>query len=127
MIFLDNYVSMQPGSTRRTPDITTADGDRARGTINNIIPRRPRYHHAITPSNIVLPIHRDLLAFSLFIYMRAIARSFFRIHANLRICVLVIAPKNRSSCELNEIKKKQPCYFCSKTYIRWKISIHIAL
>jgi len=31
MIFLDNYVSMQPGSTRRTPDITTADGDRARG------------------------------------------------------------------------------------------------
>lgn len=83
MIFLDNYVSMQPGSTRRTPDITTADGDRARGTINNIIPRRPRYHHAITPSNIVLPIHRDLLAFSLFIHTRAIARSFFRIRANL--------------------------------------------
>ncbi|XP_050446425.1 uncharacterized protein LOC126849013 [Cataglyphis hispanica] len=59
-----NYVSMQPGSTRRTPDITTADGDRARGTINNIIPRRPRYHHAITPSNIVLPIPRDLIYIS---------------------------------------------------------------
>lgn len=84
--FLDNCVSMQPGSTRRTPDITTADGDRARGTINNIIPHRPRYHHAITPSNIVPPIPRDL--FSLFIYTRAIACSFFfRIRANARISI----------------------------------------